>query len=49
MTEQTLKLPGQSKELKAYSKPELIEYGRVEEITKATGGSVTEYPVGMPK
>jgi hypothetical protein len=32
---------------KAYSKPRLIEYGRVEEITKATSGSSIDFG-GLP-
>jgi hypothetical protein len=43
MTNETGKMSGQNKDLKAYSKPQLIQYGRVEEITKGTIGSSVDY------
>jgi hypothetical protein len=40
MTNETVKILGQDKETKtSYSKPQLIYYGRVEEITKGGSGS----------
>lgn len=40
MINETLNVPTQTtKDLKAYSKPQLIQYGRVEEITKGASGS----------
>jgi hypothetical protein len=32
--------------LKAYSKPALVEYGRVEEITRGTGVTTTDFGPG---
>ena len=39
MTKEVLATPEQKKERAAYSKPQLIEYGKVEEITQG-GGSI---------
>ena len=36
-----------SEDLKVYSKPSLIEYGRVEEITKGSGISTGDYGPGF--
>ena len=49
MTNETRNMPGQNKDLKAYSKPQLIEYGRVEEITKGATGSAPDYGAYQPK
>ena len=38
MTKEALGTPDQKKEQGTYSKPQLIEYGKVEEITKGGSG-----------
>jgi hypothetical protein len=49
MASETLKMSAEHKDPKAYSKPQLIEYGRVEEITKGTTGSASDYGNYQPK
>jgi hypothetical protein len=43
MTKEALHMPEQKRGSKDYSKPQLIEYGRVEEITKGASGSVPDF------
>jgi len=43
MTNESLDLFGNQNELKAYSKPQLIRYGKVEEITKGSTGSQVDF------
>jgi len=43
MTKESLDMLNNEKSLKAYSKPTLTRYGKVEEITKGTTGSVTDF------
>ena len=43
MTKEALDMLEQKRGLKAYSKPQLIEYGRVEEITKGGGASIPDF------
>jgi hypothetical protein len=42
MTKEALHMPEQKRGLKEYCKPELIEYGKVEEITKGSPGSAID-------
>jgi hypothetical protein len=49
MTNEARNVSGQNKDLKAYSKPQLIQYGRVEEITKGSTGSATDFGAQLPK
>ena len=41
------KVRGQDEGLKAYTKPTLIHYGRVEEITKGAAGSIDDFFSGF--
>ena len=43
MTKEALDMLEHKRGLKDYSKPQLIEYGRVEEITKGATGSIQDY------
>jgi len=43
MTKESLDMLNNEKSLKAYSKPTLIRYGKVEEITKGTTGSALDF------
>ena len=47
MTKESLDRLNDEKNLKAYSKPMLIRYGKVEEITKGTTGSGTDFGGAM--
>jgi hypothetical protein len=40
MSKEGIKTPGEKQGAKEYSKPALVEYGRVEEITKSGTGSI---------
>jgi hypothetical protein len=43
MMNETLNVPTQTaKDLRVYTKPQLVQYGRVEEITKGGSGSMPE-------
>jgi len=43
MTKVALGTPEQKKDQGTYSKPQLIEYGKVEEITQGGSGTETDY------
>ena len=43
MTNESLNLLSNQNGLKAYSKPQLIRYGKVEEITKGSTGSSVNF------
>lgn len=43
MTKEALDMADEKRGPKAYSKPQLIEYGRVEEITRGGAGSVPDF------
>jgi hypothetical protein len=47
MTKESLDMLNNEKNQKAYSKPTLIQYGKVEEITKGTTGSGTDFGGAM--
>ena len=47
MTEKPLELLNNNNLLKAYSKPKLVQYGKVEEITKGSTGSKTDFGSAM--
>ncbi len=48
MTKEALDTQEQKRALKAYSKPQLVEYGRVEDITKGSGASVPDFASMQP-
>ena len=43
MTKEALHMAEQKRGSKDYSKPQLIEYGRVEEMTKGTGATHPDF------
>ena len=43
MTKEALATAGQKKEKRAYSKPHLIEYGQVEELTQGGSGELSDF------
>jgi len=48
MTKEALDMPEQKRGSKEYSKPQLVEYGKVEELTKGTPGSAIDGGAHQP-